>query len=220
MPSPSSLVGLAAAAAASVSAVVLPRAGTVSITPHEQYSSSVGVLGCLINTNRVAYWPSSVDCNNICVELKYQGRSLTVLKIDQSGGANDISYDAWNQLIFGQPATQQPRTGGGYNVEWSYVDNSRCSDLLHNGKLPLSASNSMNYVASCLNQPNSWVAKNYELINILDPVCKYGWNEVCRLNLQQNNQPSCPHQLGDPHVGTGLSVNNVQYGTGKIIKAP
>ncbi|EHK17114.1 uncharacterized protein TRIVIDRAFT_41674 [Trichoderma virens Gv29-8] len=218
MPSFLSIVGLAAAAASSVSAGVLPRANTASVTPHEQYSSSVGVLGCLINTNRVAYWPSSVDCNNICVELTYQGRSLTVLKIDQSGGAYDISYDAWNQLIFGQPATVQPQQGGGVSVQWQYVDNSRCSDLLHNGKLPLSAANSMNYVASCLNQPNSWVAKNYELINLLDPVCHWGWNEVCNLNLKVSNQASCPHQLGDPHP-SGLTVNNIQYGTGKIVAA-
>ncbi|KAL7906294.1 hypothetical protein GGI35DRAFT_482465 [Trichoderma velutinum] len=218
MPSFNNLVGLAAAAAVSVSAAVLPRDGTASITPHEQYSSSVGVLGCLINTNRVAYWPSAVDCNNICVKLTYQGRSLNVLKIDQSGGAFDVSYDAWNQLIFGQPATVSPQQGGGVGVQWQYVDNSQCSDLLHNGKLPLSAANSMNYVASCLNQPNSWVAQNYELVNILDPVCHWGWNEDCSLNLQVSNQPSCPHQLGDPHP-SGLVVNNIQYGTGKVVAA-
>lgn len=218
MPSFISLVGLLAAAATSVSASVLPRAA-VSVTPHEQYSSSVGVIGGLINTNRVAYWPGSVDCNNICVELKYQGRSVHVLKIDTSGGAHDISYDAWNQLIFGQSATSNPHTGGGYNVDWAYVDMSACNGLLHNGKLPLSAANSMNFVSSCLGQPNSWVAKHYELINIVDPVCHYGYNEVCNLNLAVSNQPSCPHQLGDPHVGTGLSVKNIQYGTGKVYTA-
>ncbi|KAL6871949.1 hypothetical protein J3F83DRAFT_713825 [Trichoderma novae-zelandiae] len=212
------IVGLLAAAATSTSASVLPRAGTVSITPHEQYSSSVGVLGCLINTNRVAYWPGSVDCNNICIELKYQGRAVHVLKIDQSGGANDISYDAWNQLLAGKSATESPRTGGGFNVEWAYVGMDKCSGLLHNGKLPFSAANSMNFITSCLSQPSSWVAKNHELINIVDPVCHYGYNEVCKLNLAVSNQPSCPHQLGDPHQGTGLSVTNIQYGTGKPIK--
>ncbi len=55
----------------------------VSVTPHDMYSSSVGVLGCKINTNRVAYWPMSVDCDNICVQVSYQGRSLNLLRIDQ-----------------------------------------------------------------------------------------------------------------------------------------
>ena len=31
--------------------------GGITVTPHEQYSSSIGALGCKLNTNRVAYWP-------------------------------------------------------------------------------------------------------------------------------------------------------------------
>ncbi|RFU75648.1 hypothetical protein TARUN_6583 [Trichoderma arundinaceum] len=219
MPSFSSSVGLLAAAAASVSAAVLPRGGTVSVTPHEQYSSSIGVLGCHINTNRVAYWPGAVDCDNICVQLSYQGRTLNVLKIDSSGGAHDISYDAWNQLVFGQPATVNPQQGGGVNMDWQFVDVSQCADLLHNGKLPLTAANSVNYVANCLQQPNSFAAKNYEFINILDPQCHWGYDEVCTFDLSVSNQPSCPHQLGTPHSPTGVSVQNIQYGTGKVYTA-
>ncbi|KAL7934498.1 hypothetical protein V8C35DRAFT_29758 [Trichoderma chlorosporum] len=221
MPSFSRLVGLVAAAS-TVSAAVVRRqsgsSGTVSVTPHEQYSSAVGVLGCLIDTNRVAYWPSPVDCNNLCVQLSYQGNTLNVLKIDQSGGAFDISYDAWNQLIFGEPATEDPQQGGGVSVQWQYVDMSQCSDLLHNGKLPLSASNSINFVASCLNEPDSWVAQNYELVNLLDPVCHFGYDEDCTLDLAVSNQPTCPHQLGVP-VASGLTVENVQYGTGLVVAA-
>jgi hypothetical protein len=69
------------------------RAAAIGVwtTPHDKYSSSVGVLGCKINTNRVAYWPGSVDCNNICVKLSYNGRSVNLLRIDQSGGAYDVS---------------------------------------------------------------------------------------------------------------------------------
>src|SRR3569833_2656431 len=81
-------------------------------TPHDSYSSSVGVLGCKINTDRVAYWPGSVDCNNICVKLSYGGRSVHLLRIAQSGGAYDISYDAWNYLQTGKSATTDPITGG------------------------------------------------------------------------------------------------------------
>ncbi|RFU74619.1 hypothetical protein TARUN_7633 [Trichoderma arundinaceum] len=210
-----SITALLAASAATVSAVAVPRGQSASVTPHEQYSSSVGVLGCLINTNRVAYWPMGVNCNDICVKVTNGDRSLHLLKIDQSGGAYDISYDAWNYLGFGESATSDPHTGGGINMNYEFVDASECSDLLHDGKLPLSASNSMNYVASCISEPSSWVAKNYELINIADPLCQYGYNEVCSLDLNVSNQPSCPHTLGSQHTPTGESVTNIVYGTGK-----
>lgn len=50
---------LAATAAALPTEKVLPKRGTISVTPHVEYSSSVSVLGCKTNTNRVAYWPST-----------------------------------------------------------------------------------------------------------------------------------------------------------------
>lgn len=211
---------LLAASAASVSAVAIRgNSGSASITPHEQYSSSIGVLGCKVNTNRIAYWPMGVDCNNICVKVTNGDRSLHLLKIDQSGGAHDISYDAWNYLGFGESASSSPHTGGGINMNYEFVDASECSSLLHDGKLPLSASNSMDYVASCISEPNSWVAKHYQLINMADPLCKYGYNEVCSLDLQKSNQPTCPHTLGAQHTPTGESVTNIVYGTGKAQSA-
>ncbi|CEJ80594.1 hypothetical protein VHEMI00769 [[Torrubiella] hemipterigena] len=209
-----------AASAAVASAASVPRAQSASITPHDMYSSSIGVLGCHINTNRVAYWPGAVDCDQICVKVSHEGRSVHLLKIDSSGGAHDISYDAWNFLISGKSATESPQQGGGVNMNFEFVPASECSSLLHNGKLPLSASNSMNYVASCLqNQPNSFAAKNHELLNFVDPICKYGYDEVCTLNLQTSNQPTCPHQLGSTHTPTGQHVYNIQYGTGKKVEA-
>ncbi|EMT69279.1 hypothetical protein FOC4_h10017047, partial [Fusarium odoratissimum] len=57
------------------------------ITPHAEYSSSVGVLGCKVDTNRVAYWPLDVGCDGICVRVSNEGRSLHLLHIDKSGGA-------------------------------------------------------------------------------------------------------------------------------------
>src|SRR4051812_23700118 len=87
-------------------------ATTVWATPHDSYSSSIGVLGCKINTNRVAYWPASVDCTKVCVKLSYEGRSVKLLRIDQSGGAHDVSFDAWNYLYTGYPATKKPTAGG------------------------------------------------------------------------------------------------------------
>lgn len=35
----------------------LATSGTVYVTPHSQFSSSIGVLGCKVDTNRIAYWP-------------------------------------------------------------------------------------------------------------------------------------------------------------------
>jgi hypothetical protein len=152
----------------------LPPSGTVSVTPHDMYSSSIGVLGCKINTNRVAYWPAPPGCDGMCIQLTYQGRSLYVLHVDQSGGAYDISYGAWNKLLTGQAATVDPQQGGGLTMNYVVVPMSNCADLLtgEGGKLPLSAANSMNYYASCAAQPSSWAAKNSALYNIADPVCK------------------------------------------------
>ena len=215
------------ASAAAVSAVAIPieltaRATGASVTPHDRYSSSIGVLGCKIDTNRVAYWPTFPGCDNLCVKVNANGRSVYLLRIDQSGGAYDISYDAWNYLVTGQSATVNPQYGGGISANYEERPMSECvsAGLLskNNGKLPLTAANSMNYVSSCLSQPSSWVAQNYELYNIFTPVCTYGIDEKCTLNLAVSNQPSCPHQLG---LTTPLDepVWNIDYGTGKLSKA-
>lgn len=204
------IAGLVAAGASLVSA----QSGTHSMTPHEQYSSSVGVLGCYINTNRVAYWPGAVDCNNICVRVSYGGRSVHLLKIDSSGGAYDISYDAWNYLGFGVGAKESPRTGGGINMQYQFVSADNCRSLMRDGKLHFTAANSVNFVDSCIRQ-NSWVGRNYQFINLLDPVCKYGWNERCTYNGAVSNQPQCPHTLGEPRTPTGQRVVNIAYGTGR-----
>lgn len=190
-------------------------------TPHDSYSSSVGVLGCKINTNRVAYWPGSVDCNNLCVKLSYGGRSVYLLRIDQSGGAYDISYDAWNYLQTGQSATTDPIAGGAVAMDYEDVDASECAGLIYTdgSKLPLSASNSMNFVSSCLAQPSSWVANNYVLYNILDPICSLGYDEVCSLNLAVSNQASCPHILGLDSKLTTTPVYNIEYPSGQTVDA-
>lgn len=207
------------ATASAVSAVPTKRGQSASITPHDQYSSSIGVIGCKINTNRVAYWPMGVNCNDICVKVSYGGRSLNLLKIDQSGGAHDISYDAWNYLAFGKSATDEPHSGGGIDMTYEFVPADECKDLLNDGKLPLSASNSMGYVGSCTEDKSSWVAQNYELINMQDSACKYGYDEKCTLDLSVSNQPKCPHTLGSMNTDTGLKVTNIAYGTGKEVTA-
>ena len=191
------------------------------ITPHEQYSSSIGVLGCKINTNRVAYWPMSPSCDNICVRVSYNGRSVDLLRIDQSGGGYDISYAAYSYLMTGQSAKDHPITGGAVSMDIQTVGVENCLGTMNGGKLALSAPNSMNFVSNCItNQPNSWVARNYQLFNIQDPVCHYGYDEVCSLNLATSNQPSCPHQLGSTGGRLPDTVFNIQYGTGKAVPAP
>ncbi|KAK5655134.1 hypothetical protein OQA88_6033 [Cercophora sp. LCS_1] len=190
-------------------------------TPHDSYSSSVGVLGCKINTDRVAYWPGSISCDNICIKLSYGGRSVNLLRIDQSGGAYDISYDAWNYLQTGKSAATDPIAGGPVAMEYEEVDASECADLIYTpgSKLPLSASNSINYLASCLAQPSSWVAQNHVLYNICDAICSLGQDEECELNLDVSNQPSCPHTLGLTVPLTTAPVYNVQYMTGETVVA-
>lgn len=189
---------------------------TVSVTPHAEYSSSIGVLGCKIDTNRIAYWPLAVGCDKLCVKVSHEGRFLYLLRIDMSESAYDISYDAWNYLAFGVSALDNPQKGGGIIMSYDVVEMSECQHLLYEGKLPLSAANSMNYVSQCAGQPSSWVAKNYQLYNINDPVCKYGVDEKCSLDAATSNQPSCPGVLGNP-IPMQSSVKNIAYDTGQLV---
>ncbi|RWA03239.1 hypothetical protein EKO27_g11868 [Xylaria grammica] len=205
---------------------VAPRSGTATsgtvwATPHDSYSSSVGVLGCKVDTDRIAYWPGSVDCNNICLSLRYGDRSVKLLRIDSSQGAYDISYDAWNYLITGYPATERPTAGGATAMEFEYLEPSACSGLIHTDghKLPLSASNSINFLASCLDQSDSWVAENYVLYNIQDALCSWGHDEKCNLDWPNANQPNCSHTLGDPTALTTDPVYNIRYPSGDKVVA-
>lgn len=207
------LAALSAATASEYTGNSSPNPGSISVTPHDVYSSSVGILGCKINTNRVAYWPTEVGCDNICVKVTYEGREVHLLKIDKSGGAFDISYDAWNYLYVGRSAAEDPQLGGGLPMKYETVQPNECLPLLDSGKLPLSAANSMLYVAYCLSQPSSWVAQNYELYNINDSQCTNGVDELCTLNLIESNLPSCPSTLGAPG-NLDLKVKDIPYNSG------
>jgi len=199
---------------------VLASSGTVWATPHDSYSSSVGVLGCKVNTNRIAYWPGTIDCNNLCVRLSYADRSVHLLRIDQSEGAHDVSYDAWNYLVTGYSATDKPSAGGATPMEYEDVSISNCADLIwtDDGKLPLSAANSMNFLASCLSH-DSWVGNNHKLYNILDPICMWGFDEACDLDWPNANQAQCPHQLGTPNTLKSAPVWNIMYPSGQKLLA-
>lgn len=192
----------------------------ISATPHASYSSSVGVLGCKINTNRVAYWPMAIDCTNICVKLSYDSRSLYLLRIDQSGGAYDVSYDAWNYLQTGKSATKDPIAGGGVAMTYENASASDCKGLIKTDGLPLSAANSMNFLASCLEDADSWVGQNYVLYNIADPICSIGYDEKCTLDWAAGaNQATCPHTLGLQNELTTDPVYNIEYPTGQKVDA-
>jgi len=212
----------AGAAFTGVSAVAIPAmkrdGGSVSITPHDAYSSSIGVLGCKVDTNRIAYWPEPISCDSNCMKLSGpDGRTVNVLQVDNSGGAHDISYDAWNYLKTGKSATADPTEGGGFDVKWERVDMSQCADILKdsNNKLAFSAANSMNFVGSCL-ASNTWVGQNYALYNIADPAaCTIGFDELCHYDASVSSQPSCPHTLGSTNTLVGDPVDNIVYGTGK-----
>ncbi|KAK1773348.1 hypothetical protein QBC45DRAFT_437708 [Copromyces sp. CBS 386.78] len=211
----SALLTLSVVGSKLVSAIAIPGNGT---TPHDQYSSSVGVLGCKIDINRVAYWPSSVDCDQICVEVTANGRSVTLLKIDQSGGAYDISFDAWNYLKTGYPAVKDHISpGGGFAADYNFVPAENCRHLIKtaSGKLPFTAANSMNFISSCTAGRNSWVGNNHELWNVLDSVCNHGFNELCTL-APGANQATCEHPLGSNDVLTGQDVLNILYPSGEV----
>ncbi|KAM5342132.1 hypothetical protein ACJ41O_015163 [Fusarium nematophilum] len=192
------------------------NSGTVWATPHDSYSSSIGV-----DTNRVAYWPNSVDCSNICVSLSYQDRSVFLLRVDQSEGAHDVSYDAWNYLYTGYSASEKPAAGGPVEMQFENVAASECKHLLdtEDGRLPLSAANSMNFLTSCLDQNDTWVGDNYVLYNILDSICTLGHDETCNLDYPAANQASCPHTLGLPDKLDGAPVYNIRYPSGETIRA-
>ncbi|PSR82893.1 hypothetical protein BD289DRAFT_370659 [Coniella lustricola] len=215
----SSFTRLTAADAVSVS---------ISATPHAQYSSSIGVLGCKINTNRVAYWPMAVDCNSLCVKLSYGDRSVHLLRIDQSGGAYDVSYDAWNYLQTGKSATEDPIAGGGVAMTYENASMSDCSSLIKTGGggLPLSAPNSMDFLFSCLDVDESaddqttWVGKKHALFNIDDSLCSLGYDEKCTLDWESGaNQPTCPHTLGLQTELTSDPVYDIEYPTGQKVLA-
>jgi hypothetical protein len=142
--------------------------------------------------------------------------------VDQSQGAYDVSYDAWNYLYTGYSATDKPTAGGPVEMTYSNVDASKCSDLIHTKKsrLPLSAANSMNFLTSCLDRNEStWVGDNYVLYNILDSICTLGHDETCELDYPAENQARCPHTMGVPDELKGEAVVNIRYPSGEKVSA-
>lgn len=196
--------------------------GTKSMTPHDKWSSSVGVVGCKINTNRVAYWPEYPDATRYCVKVSHKGRSVHLLHIDQSGGANDISYDAWNYLATGKSATESPHCGGGIDMEYEWVDNHACDDLILDDsdgekRLPILASNPDLAIAAPAPKD-----KYVKLWNFKDLKCETGMDEPCKLPDYDAglNQAECPSGLGMVSAKTGYVFEDIPYVTSAGCPAP
>ncbi|ROV99695.1 hypothetical protein VSDG_02960 [Cytospora chrysosperma] len=193
------IISLLMAFAISTITASLPLSGTVYVTPHSQFSSSIGVLGCKVDTDRIAYWPAAPDCTNMCIKLTFGSRSRTVLHIDTSGGNYDISFDTFQYLAFGSSATASPailNANAGASMDYEIVDMSECSDIITSdtGKLSFIAV-SPNQVQACLSQSGSWVAQNYELLNIANSQCQYGIDESCTFNVATRTV-NCPSGAG------------------------
>ena len=192
----------------------LASAETISVTPHAQFASSVGVLGCLIDINRVAYFPSPPSCQSPCIRLKdnAHGREVTLLHIDSSEGAYDISYDAWNYLMTGSSARDDPNEGGNLEVdsEQLSLEDESCKALLSGtgGKIP---------VMACSPQWGLECPDAVEFRNIGLSTCTTGTDEVCEVNESLVNCPSGDE--GAVAELVGMAVENIEYGTGNIVPA-
>ena len=180
----------------------------IEVTPHDRYSSSIGVIGCFIKTNRVAYFPTVPSCEHPCVRRthKYSGRQLTLLRIDQSQGAYDISYDAWNILGTSQSATEAPALGNSIPVYMEPVafEDPECQGLLQGragGKIPLMAS-SPNWGLTCQDK--------VRFFNFRDPICSLGSDEECALD--KDGVIQCPNGVGMVDTYNGPTVTDIPYG--------
>lgn len=182
-------------------ATALPPTGSVRVTPHDAFSSTIGVHGCKVDVNRMAYWPNWPDCSEMCIKLTSGSRSRTVLHLDVSGGAHDISFDTYQYLAYGtsataSPALLNPAGDGGLDVDYEVVDMSQCADIITSdtGKLSFIATNP-NQVNKCVGEGNNWVAQNYEIRNIGNSQCQYGIDEVCTFDTVTGTA-KCPSGVG------------------------
>ena len=67
--------------------------------------------------------------------------------------------------------------------------------------------------------PGRWVGRHRALFNIANQACTYGFDEECWLDMAFSNQPQCPHPLGLPTPLTTTPVWDIEYGTGRWVRA-
>lgn len=167
--------------------------GTIALDSHVEYSSSMGVIGCLINTNRVAYFPTTPPCSNPCIKLTApNGNTINVLHIDQSGGSYDISMDAYKTLKYGADwksmnALPEAKWDG---VTYEYVFMDQCADILPQGTLPVLAKSPNKYVSCAASEPQSFWATHTQFYDVDDARCLRGVMQTCEM-VPPNNTPTC-----------------------------
>ncbi|RCI13069.1 hypothetical protein L249_1119 [Ophiocordyceps polyrhachis-furcata BCC 54312] len=192
--------------------------GNITATSHVEYSSSIGVLGCKgVDLSRIAYFPGTPGCDDICVKVTYEGRSVNLLRIDNSGsapspdnsGTFDMSCQAYDFLLHGTDNKKSCQTGGRTAMSYETVDPDECKHLLSDGVLPISAPNP-NYYVQCANHPTfNQGSLKLALFNINDARCKYGIDEEC----------SCSG-VGDPKCRSGLGQGNTRQLQGLEVVDP
>ncbi|KAJ4367830.1 hypothetical protein N0V86_009667 [Didymella sp. IMI 355093] len=167
--------------------------GTIALDSHVEYSSSTGVIGCLINTNRIAYFPMMPPCSNPCIKLTApNGNSINVLHIDQSGGSYDISMDAYKTLKYGAGwksinTLPEAKWDG---VTYEYVSMDQCGGILPQGTLPVIAKSPNKYVECAASEPQSFWATHTQFYDIDDTRCLRGVMQTCEM-VPPNNTPTC-----------------------------
>lgn len=161
-----------------------PNISSVALDSHVQYSSSLGVIGCLIDTNRVAYWPSAPPCDNPCVKLTApNGNTITVLHIDQSGGSYDISMDAYKTIKHGSNwrSINNASEAKWPGVTWEYVNMSECAGIIPSGNLPVIAKSPNKYISCVASAPQSFWATHTTFYDIDDQRCLRGVMQTCQV---------------------------------------
>ncbi|KAF2874271.1 hypothetical protein BDV95DRAFT_441101, partial [Massariosphaeria phaeospora] len=160
------------------------------LTPHTAFQATAGVLGCKVNVNRVSYFPIVPTCMTICMKITAKARSILVLNIGTSGGAWELSWDAWNYLNTGKNATENPTKNDGIPFQWQFVETTECAHLIYteDGKIPVRAVD-LAYYRQC---PNGTA----QLYNIQSTQCTFGVDERCKEPQSGIDLAICPSQLG------------------------
>ncbi|KAF4553723.1 Hypothetical protein D9617_6g094550 [Elsinoe fawcettii] len=203
------IAGLAALSAAKVQ----------KVTGHVEYRSTLGIPGCKINTNAVAYWPTTGDCDSVCAKVKNpaNGVEKTVLTIGTSSDPSvyDISWKRYVELKGegDDAAGNAAAYDGGTDMEVNPVSMDQCLDLINyeeggQKKLPFIAL-SPNFLNECKSSsPNSWVAQNGVLLDFNNDCCTMGKDQKC----EGTSFIKCDdgQQAGYSQVKTDLKVMNVK----------
>lgn len=145
---------------------------SLAITPHSQFSSSLGLVGCMVNTSRMAYWPECIDtCRGSCYKVTHGSRSVYLLHADNSGGAHDISAEAMIYLTDGTtPSQPNHLQSGPVTMQVEPADFSQCTYILKDSKFWMSALHPTAYT-DCIGHSDAgtFMLDNAGFLNIDDP---------------------------------------------------